>query len=133
MSEMSLKSIVNLEHMVFDKILFTRKGFKNSNSVNNELQVNINKLDDNDDKYRVTLRLNADKEDEYEIEIILSGMFRLENNGELDEAKKKILEGNMVAILMPYLRSEVSLLTAQPETDSLTLPVINVSSMMNNN
>lgn len=34
------------------------------------------------------------------------------------------------AILMPYLRSEVSLLTAQPETDCVVLPVFNINKML---
>lgn len=33
---------------------------------------------------------------------------------------------------MPYLRSEVSLLTAQPETESVILPVFNVNNMIDN-
>jgi len=39
---------------------------------------------------------------------------------------------NAVAILMPYLRSELTILTAQPETDSIVLPVLNVVEMMQN-
>jgi len=37
---------------------------------------------------------------------------------------------NSVAILTPYLRSEVSLLTAQPEVEYVVLPVFNINNML---
>lgn len=37
---------------------------------------------------------------------------------------------NAVAILMPYLRSELTLLTAQPDTESVVLPPFNINKMM---
>ena len=41
-----------------------------------------------------------------------------------------LISNNAVAILMPYLRSELSLLTAQPETDCIVMPVFNVNAML---
>ena len=41
-----------------------------------------------------------------------------------------LYQKNSVAILMPYLRSEISLLTAQPETETVVLPVFNINRMM---
>ena len=35
-----------------------------------------------------------------------------------------------VAILMPYLRSELTLLTAQPEMESVVLPPFNINKML---
>jgi hypothetical protein len=32
---------------------------------------------------------------------------------------------------MPYIRSEVSLLTAQPETECFVMPVFNINAMFN--
>ena len=44
--------------------------------------------------------------------------------------KNNLVSKNTVAILMPYLRSEVSLLTAQPNTDTVVLPVFNINNMI---
>ena len=41
-----------------------------------------------------------------------------------------LIEKNTVAILMPYLRSELTLLTAQPDTDSVVLPPFNINKML---
>lgn len=37
---------------------------------------------------------------------------------------------NTVAILMPYLRSELTLLTAQPEMESVVFPPFNINKML---
>lgn len=39
---------------------------------------------------------------------------------------------NSVSILMLYLRSEVSLITAQPETECVVLPPFNINEMLKN-
>ena len=44
--------------------------------------------------------------------------------------KKDILvKKNAVSILMPYIRSQLSLLTAQPEVECQVLPPLNVAKM----
>lgn len=84
-----------------------------------------------DEKYKVTLVINGIKEKEYEFEISLSGFFILENAEDLpDDLKQSLIKKNTVAIMMPYLRSQISLLTAQPGTESVVLPVFNVNKMI---
>ena len=45
-------------------------------------------------------------------------------------AEDAIIQQNAVAIVMPYIRSEISLLTAQPGVDSVVLPSFNIAEMM---
>lgn len=126
-----IKSALVLERLVFDKIEFTRKGFQNKNEISFEIRVQIGVGMDQENAYKVTLILSGDKQDEYELEISLSGYFAIENDDSLDEKRKEdLINRNAVAILMPYLRSEVSLLTAQPETESVVLPPFNINKMM---
>ena len=67
------------------------------------------------------------------MEICLSGFFSIESDGELsEELKNTLVTKNSVAIMMPYLRSEVSLLTAQPETECVVLPAFNINNMLDN-
>jgi preprotein translocase subunit SecB len=127
----NFQSVLTLQKTAFDKLEFKRKGFKTTNELNYTLQVQFGVSKEND--YRVTLVLTGDKKDEYEFLISLSGIFHLENNGDTtEEVKKELLRKNTVAILMPYLRSEVTLLTAQPETDSVVLPVFNINKLFDN-
>ena len=121
------KSSLILNRIVFDKIIFERSGFKNDEKFNFELEVYIGEKTNNE--YRVTLILNGKKENEYTVNISLSGFFRIDM-GEEKEISEKLINKNAVAILMPYLRSELTLLTAQPGTDSVVLQPFNVSKMM---
>ena len=121
-------SELTLTKMVFDKIEFERKGFKNENELKFRLQVQIGK--NRNSAYKVTLVLEGDKKDEYELQISLTGFFEIQNSDELsDSTVQALIEKNAVAILMPYLRSEVTLLTAQPETDSVVLPTFNINKL----
>lgn len=121
-------SVLTLTKMVFDKIEFERKGFKNENELKFRLQVQIGK--NRNSAYKVTLVLEGDKKDEYELQISLTGFFEIQNSDELsDSIVQALIEKNAVAILMPYLRSEVTLLTAQPETDSVVLPTFNINKL----
>lgn len=125
----NFNSSLILQRLVFDKIEFDRKGFKNTNELNFELQVQISINEDS--VHRVTLVLRGEKEDEYTVEIRLSGFFRIDIQDEVDDKMfQYLMSKNAVAILMPYLRSELTLLTAQPDTDSVVLPPFNINKMM---
>ena len=125
----NIQSILKLNKMVFDKIEFKRVGFKNDNELELEIQSNIAQRQE-EEVYKVTLVLNGKKPEEYTFEISLSGFFSIETEDELtDDLKNSLITKNSVAILMPYLRSEVSLLTAQPEVECIVLPVFNVNNM----
>lgn len=124
----NFNSVLTLQKMVFDKIEFDRKGFKNTEELKFQLQIQIGS--DENDTYKVTLVLNGTKQDEYNIVISLSGFFKIEEKEQLDNnLTQDLINKNAVAILMPYLRSELTLLTAQPDTDSVVLPPFNIHKM----
>ena len=126
----SITSVLKLKTIVFDKIEFHRKGFKNSIDPKFTISVQIGK--NKTDGYKVTLTIEADKEKEYELSISLSGLFSIENDNSLtDDIKQDLINKNAVAILMPYLRSELTLLTSQPNMDSIVLPPLNINKLMN--
>lgn len=124
-------SVLILQKMVFDKIEFERIGFKNTKELEFELQVQIGS--DENNAYKVTLVLKGTKQDEYNIVISVSGFFEVESQEKLDNKMvQDLINKNAVAILMPYLRSELTLLTAQPDTDSVVLPTFNINKMFEN-
>ena len=126
----SIESVLKLEKLVFYRINFTRTGFKTENELEMKIQSNISKLEDIE-FYKSTLILNGTKPGEYKFEIMLSGYFSFTTNENIsDKTKYDLLNKNSIAILMPYLRSEVSVLTAQPETDVVVLPVFNINNML---
>lgn len=121
-----IESVLVLEHIVCDKLSFNRLGFKSDDSsVETNIAHQVNKHDDN--VYRVQLSLSSTKKDEYEAAVHISGFFSISE----DEPHKDILlNQNSLTILLPYARAQMTLLTAQPETTPLVLPVINVSELV---
>ena len=127
-----IKSVLNMEKLVFDKISFERKGFKNQNQIKYAVETRIAQHQEKE-IYRVTLVLKGDKEEEYDFEISLTGFFTFSDGAEVDEQMKKtLINNNTVAIMMPYMRSQVSLLTAQPDMDCVVLPAFNINKIVNN-
>lgn len=125
-----VNSVLSLDRLVFDKIEFKRTGNKNENEMEVELQVLINKKQD-EEIYKVTLDFIGNKEKEYSIEIALSGYFSFDESEKMDEEFiKTMINQNAVAIMIPYLRSQVSLITAQPGVDCVVLPPLNIVKMM---
>lgn len=125
----SVTSSLLLQRLVFDKIEFERKGFKNENKLGFKIQIQIGV--GNDNEYKVTLVFEGEKEDEYHFLVSLTGFFKIDNKDALEDKKiEELINKNAVAILMPYLRSEVTLLTAQPDTDSVVLPPFNINKIM---
>ena len=125
----NIKSVLTLQKLVFDTIQFNRKGFKNDKELKFKIQIQIGK--DEEDNYKVTLILTGDKQEEYDILISLSGFFKIEGPENLeDTVLQNLINKNAVAIIMPYLRSELTLLTSQPDTESVVLPPFNINKML---
>lgn len=125
-----MKSALRLEKLVFDKLLFEREGFSSEKDFefNMESQISQNP---SADIFKVTLILNGKKPDEYRITISLTGYFSFVGDSSLsDEDKNNLISKNTLAILMPYIRSEMSLLTAQPEVECVVLPPFNINNLM---
>ena len=75
----------------------------------------------------MTLQVLADAQDEYDAEIQITGYCSISSDC---PNKQYLLENNAVAILFPYVRSELTLITAQPETSPIVLPAVNINSMI---
>ena len=129
-NQKSIRSRLKLDRLVFDKIEFKRLGFANENEVEFRLESNIAQHKEGG-IFKVTLILYGEKKDEYTFEISLTGFFTLELEEDIsEELRENLISRNTLAILMPYLRSEVSLLTAQPGMDCVVLPVFNINNMI---
>ncbi len=124
------QSILRLDKILFDKIEFRRLGAFSDKKLEIKFHSSVAQRQ-GEEFYKVTLVLNGNKPDEYIFEISLTGFFKLEEEQALSEdVKKALVTKNTVAILMPYLRSEVSLLTAQPGMECVVLPAFNINSIL---
>ena len=68
-------------------------------------------------------RLNLNIEEQAHVELV---------NAELldENTQKTLLNQNSVAIMFPYLRSQVALLTSQPGLNTVQLPIIDVTQLI---
>lgn len=128
MSEVqSVGSVLNLKRSFFDECVYIRR----SDDVERaKFEINFNReiscIDANN--YRVSLRCNAkDETGMIEMHVRIVGMFYVDSSDE--NKKKELISKNTMAILFPYLRSQVTLLTAQIDGPKFTLPVMNIAGM----
>lgn len=129
----NIKSVLSMQKLAFDKIAFDRRGPKNQNSSSYTIETRFAKNQE-ESVYRVTLVLDGNKENEYTFEIVLTGVFSFDSSEPLEEdIKNKLITRNAVSIMMPYMRSQVSLLTAQPEVDCVVLPPFNINNLIADN
>lgn len=125
--ENSIASPLKIDHIVFDEITFRRLGFQNAKAKDAQMGVGKHVEKVADGRYQVTLSVKVAREKEYEAEVTITGYCQISED---TPDRDRILNENVIAILFPYVRAELSLLTAQPETESLTLPAVNINAML---
>ena len=122
-----MECVLKLNALVFDDITFKRLGMHSENELEISFSVSIGTNISDQEIKKVSVRVTGEKRDEYNFEVQASGFFAHE--GSMEDT---IIQQNAVAIVMPYIRSEVSLLTAQPGLETVVLPPFNIVEMMNN-
>ena len=116
-----LRGELTIQHFVFNKISFERTGFKNDvDDLPASFSVQVEKQGDN--HYIVTLDVGIEKKDEFSALASISGYCEIDDNHPQRDIMLKV---NAPAIMFPYVRAQLTLLTAQPETEPIVLPVVN--------
>lgn len=83
----------------------------------------INELGNN--QYEILLSVFvADKDQKLSVMVKSRGIF------ETEDATKGLIERNAIAIMFPYMRSYISLLTTQPSMAPIVIPAINIVSLV---
>lgn len=123
----SISSVLKVKHIVFDELTFKRLGFQSTEEKEAQLGIgkHVEKIDEG--RYRVFLSVKAVREEEYEATVSISGYCEIAEDA---PNKDRILNENAIAILFPYVRAELTLLTAQPETEPLMIPAVNINAMI---
>lgn len=123
--------------LVAKKIFIENMSFQRKEVTNGNLRLSQSSIGKSVDligknEYKCSLALKLSDEEETAIlEIVVSGIF--EFGTELkDEQKQIIITKNTLAILFPYLRAQVTLMTSQPDVEPVVLPAININSLLQN-
>lgn len=86
---------------------------------------------------RVELHTNIYCDNFMKLDLITIGHFEINEKAivsdqDPDSLRKFITVNNTVAIMFPYIRAQVTLLTSQPGFNSVVLPPIDITQMTNN-
>jgi len=126
------QSILIAHKIIIEKLYFEREvdlpsDLELSSAFNKRIDINeVTK------QYKVTISLAINSlKNEVKIEVVVAGVFELADTVP-DEIKEDVIQKNTVAILFPYLRSEVTLITAQPDFIPIVIPPININALLEN-
>lgn len=120
-----VKSILTMKSIFISSFSFKRNNSKSSIITSDskmKLEKSISEISDN--TFNVSLSIDS-YNDDYSVSLTVSGIFSVNNV----EANKSLIFRNTISILFPYLRSELTLLTSQPNFEPIILPPININTL----
>ena len=123
------KSVLRL-----DNIFCSRFTFERANKISDGgLDISFkHEMEINDKKYDVILSTSISNNDKtLNLFIELIGTFYFDDTIAIDDKlKDSLIKKNAVAILFPYMRSQITLLTSQPDMTPVILPPININDLL---
>lgn len=125
--EIKNESILKIEDIYFSNFEFENKrkiGPTNLRVTNHVEHVS----DENIENVIVTTEILSDKKD-FRLFLKTVGKFSLQDKQITEDLKHEILYKNTLAIMFPYIRSEITLLTAQPGLNPILLPALNMNTL----
>lgn len=88
-------------------------------------------ISDDEKSGKVTFDLTLpDKKDSRKIKVLITGYFSFRDDVETEEEKRKYLGVNGAAILFPYLRTTVSMITVLDKSEAILFPTLNFVELM---
>ena len=123
----SSESVLKLKRIYFKELNFSREDVEKSN-----IDVEVEKNQSTDNEYEITLNLSiANSEEKYTVNVSIVGVFEFSENAD-EVTKNIIIEKNTISILFPYVRSQVTLLTSQPDIKPMMIPPLNINNLIKN-
>ena len=119
----SCKSVLKLEEFYFSDFSFTKKD-SCSDYDDRDIKIGFSKEHKTDNGVlELKLAARVCFEEHFDLKLIAYGKFTISTSNENVESFVK----NAIAILFPYIRSEITLLTSQPNMKPIILPPININ------
>ena len=127
----NLKSALTMKNFYFSKINFENLAKPGNEKLNIGYKVNYFYNEQNDNLIKIVFETIITSENEnFFLSLDAVGIFEICPEG-LDEVQKNfILKKNTVAIMFPFIRSQVSLITTQPGLKPVLLQPIDVNSLV---
>ncbi|RKW50768.1 MAG: preprotein translocase subunit SecB [Lachnospiraceae bacterium] len=119
-----MRSSLQMKDFYFSRFSFVRDKVIKDGELNVDLQKNI--ISKGDHEYNIILTTTIEKDD-MNIELVAEAQFLYESDDYSRE--ESIINTNTVAIMFPFIRSQVTLLTSQPGMIPIILPAINTQKL----
>ena len=121
----STTSILKLNGIHFNELSFKRRD--STDSVIDDCELTRKIVDIDVDNFTVELNFKLSTSI-FEMSISLEGKFNIVCEDAL--MKERLKKNNTISILFPYIRSEVTLRTSQPEMTPVIIPPININKLI---
>ena len=123
------KSALELVQLYVDKFSFHRTAKISSSETEMLITTGIKDLPGNTHEVQLAAKFN-DENGDLSLEISIVGIFKFDVELEDTEFKRQIIEKNTIAIMFPFLRSQTTLLTTQPDLTPFVIPILNINNFI---
>lgn len=123
------QSIVTMDKIYFDRLEFQREKEILSDELSVKFEKSVDAMEGNN-KYRVILQCTIEDKKYNSLRIFASMVGIFECHSEDPGLLNTLINENTIAIMFPFLRSQISLLTTQPDMSPVILPPMNINSLL---
>lgn len=120
-----MKSDLIMRNLYFSQCSFSRALIIKDAKLKMSLSSEITKVSEH--IYLVEVNFIAKDGTQFDLSITANAEFEYESDRKDANLEEKIISQNTIAIMFPFIRSQVSLITTQPHLQPLIIPPINVS------
>ena len=121
------QSALRMSNIFFQEVHLETSGKKTTDINNVQVGFKAEEPIISEKSLRVGLHCRVEIKDVMELHLLLIGVFEADDKEFLQR-----MVPNAIAIIFPYMRSQVTLMTAQPNLPSIVLPPININALLQN-
>ena len=122
---------IQMLDLYFSRCFFEQERGKDSDEYQTTFNINYAVNNEDDSKIKVTIDTSIiNQTGNIKLEIQTVGIFRIDNKDMEEKMYEHLVKVNTVAIIFPYIRSQVSLLTTQPGIKPVMLPPMNLNALI---
>ena len=124
---------IQMLDLYFSKFDFKQERGTDSKEYNTSFQIEYAVNSEDDTKVRVVVDTTVTNEAQSVVlNVQTVGIFKVDKLDIDDATYEHLIKANTVAIIFPFIRSQVSLLTTQPGMMPVMIPPININALIEN-
>ena len=122
---------LKMDELYFSKYDFLQTREDTNADYNTSFHISYAASSKDSSKYRITITTSVKNETgSISINLETVGIFTIDDTGLNEDISEQLIKINTVAIMFPFIRSQISLLTTQPGLTPIMLPPINISALI---